>query len=194
MRCSEGDPLPCQLESTLSSHHVTRRVLTCRSSAPPLLLLLLFMLRSPLRFLPLRSTLSLSSLSPPHPPIPPRHHHHPILTLTSLFLATSLSRTMNSSLGPLLSLSKAPGWPIGQSMIQESESSKLGQTYQLTRYATLSSPCSREQSKLMSALGTTRKRRTDEHAYSCSCPAWRFGGGKVTERTCKHLRKMLGDE
>src|SRR6478752_4410578 len=30
--------------------------------------------------------------------------------------------------------------------------------------------------------------------YSCSCPAWRNQSVAIEKRTCKHLRKYLGDE
>src|SRR5687768_3392543 len=30
--------------------------------------------------------------------------------------------------------------------------------------------------------------------YSCSCPAWRNQSTPIERRTCKHLRKYLGDE
>ena len=30
--------------------------------------------------------------------------------------------------------------------------------------------------------------------YSCSCPAWRNQSLPIDQRTCKHLRKMRGDE
>src|SRR6266446_4717499 len=30
--------------------------------------------------------------------------------------------------------------------------------------------------------------------YSCSCPAWRNQSLPIERRTCKHLRKMRGDE
>lgn len=30
--------------------------------------------------------------------------------------------------------------------------------------------------------------------YSCSCPAWRNQSVKIDKRTCKHLRKLRGDE
>ena len=30
--------------------------------------------------------------------------------------------------------------------------------------------------------------------YSCSCPAWRNQSLRIDRRTCKHLRKMRGDE
>lgn len=36
-------------------------------------------------------------------------------------------------------------------------------------------------------------RRYSTH-YSCSCPAWRFQQRPVQQRTCAHLRKVLGDE
>lgn len=36
-------------------------------------------------------------------------------------------------------------------------------------------------------------RRYSTH-YSCSCPAWRFQQRPVQQRTCTHLRKVLGDE
>ena len=37
----------------------------------------------------------------------------------------------------------------------------------------------------------TLKRLGD--VYSCSCPAWKNQGAPVDARTCKHLRKQLGD-
>src|SRR6188768_1337746 len=30
--------------------------------------------------------------------------------------------------------------------------------------------------------------------YSCSCPAWRNQSVPIERRTCKHLRKLRGDE
>src|SRR5438105_11439962 len=30
--------------------------------------------------------------------------------------------------------------------------------------------------------------------YSCSCPAWRNQSVAIEKRTCKHLRKLRGDE
>src|ERR1700680_1770953 len=30
--------------------------------------------------------------------------------------------------------------------------------------------------------------------YSCSCPAWRNQSLAIEQRTCKHLRKLRGDE
>src|SRR5512145_1028917 len=30
--------------------------------------------------------------------------------------------------------------------------------------------------------------------YSCSCPAWRNQSLAIESRTCKHLRKLRGDE
>lgn len=30
--------------------------------------------------------------------------------------------------------------------------------------------------------------------YSCTCPAWKNQSAKIDQRSCKHLRKMLGDE
>src|SRR3954468_23551464 len=30
--------------------------------------------------------------------------------------------------------------------------------------------------------------------YSCSCPAWRNQSMAIERRTCKHLRKLRGDE
>jgi DNA ligase-1 len=30
--------------------------------------------------------------------------------------------------------------------------------------------------------------------YSCSCPAWRNQSIAIEKRTCKHLRKLSGDE
>jgi len=30
--------------------------------------------------------------------------------------------------------------------------------------------------------------------YSCSCPAWRNQSAPIERRTCKHLRKLRGDE
>src|SRR2546428_7918897 len=30
--------------------------------------------------------------------------------------------------------------------------------------------------------------------YSCSCPAWRNQSVAIERRTCKHLRKLRGDE
>lgn len=30
--------------------------------------------------------------------------------------------------------------------------------------------------------------------YSCSCPAWRNQSTAIERRTCKHLRKLRGDE
>ena len=30
--------------------------------------------------------------------------------------------------------------------------------------------------------------------YSCSCPAWRNPSIAIEQRTCKHLRKLRGDE
>lgn len=35
-------------------------------------------------------------------------------------------------------------------------------------------------------------KNVDGRVYTCSCPAWRNAGGDVV-RTCKHLRKVLGD-
>ena len=30
--------------------------------------------------------------------------------------------------------------------------------------------------------------------YSCSCPAWRNQSLPIEQRTCKHIRKLRGDE
>ena len=30
--------------------------------------------------------------------------------------------------------------------------------------------------------------------YSCTCPAWRNQSLAIEKRTCKHLRKLRGDE
>ena len=30
--------------------------------------------------------------------------------------------------------------------------------------------------------------------YSCTCPAWAFQGAPIEKRTCKHLKKLRGDE
>lgn len=39
---------------------------------------------------------------------------------------------------------------------------------------------------------TVTVRRTADHCYSCSCPAWRRAGGVVAGRTCRHLVALLG--
>jgi DNA ligase-1 len=36
--------------------------------------------------------------------------------------------------------------------------------------------------------------RNNGGVYSCSCPAWRNQGVPAEQRTCKHLRKLRGDE
>lgn len=36
--------------------------------------------------------------------------------------------------------------------------------------------------------------KNDGGVYSCSCPAWRNQSNPIDLRTCKHLRKILGDE
>ncbi|TGZ83613.1 DNA ligase/mRNA capping enzyme [Ascodesmis nigricans] len=36
-------------------------------------------------------------------------------------------------------------------------------------------------------------KRTMDHYY-CTCVSWRLGGGAVNARTCKHLKKLLGEK
>jgi DNA ligase-1 len=48
--------------------------------------------------------------------------------------------------------------------------------------------------EMMGSAAAPYELRNVGGVYSCSCPAWRNQGGPAERRTCKHLRKLRGDE
>ena len=51
-----------------------------------------------------------------------------------------------------------------------------------------------ESTEMKGSAATPYVIRNTGGVYSCSCPAWRNQSTAIEQRTCKHIRKLRGDE